>query len=104
MCRLGQESPRMETLQIILIISLTMVALAATAVLVYFIFILKEIRESIEEAKGIIENARKLTNTVVTPLTSIMGLIGGLSKGLNAIKSVADIFDAGEEDEYYEDF
>jgi hypothetical protein len=94
----------METLQILLTISLILVALAAAAVLIYFIFVLKEIRESIEETKGIIENARKLTTTVVTPVASIMSLIGGISKGLNAIRSVTDIFDSGEEDEYYEEF
>jgi hypothetical protein len=94
----------METLQILLTVSLILVALATTAVLIYFIFVLKEIKETIKETKGIIENGRKITTTVVTPLASIMGLIGGLSKGIDAIRSVTDIFNNGEEDEYYEEF
>jgi len=93
----------METLQIILIISLVLVALSASAVLIYFIFILKEVRETLEEAKEIVTNGRKLTTTVVTPITSIMSLLGGLSKGINVVRSVTDIFDDGEED-IYEDY
>ena len=93
----------METLQIILIISLVLVALSASAVLIYFIFILKEVRETLEEAKEIVTNGRKLTTTVVTPIASIMSLLGGLSKGINVVRSVTDIFNDGEED-IYEDY
>lgn len=92
----------METLQIILIISLVLVALSASAVLIYFIFILKEVRETLEEAKEIVSNGRKLTTTVITPIASIMGLLGGLSKGINAIRSVTDIFN--DEEDTYEDY
>lgn len=94
----------METLQIILLISLILVALSASAVLIYFIFILKEARETIEETKKIVRSGRKLTSTVIAPLTSIMGVVSNLSKGIDAIKSVTDIFDSREEDEYYEEY
>ncbi len=91
----------METLQIIQTLSIILVALSASAVFIYFIFVLKEVRETIEETKKIVENGRKLTTTVVAPLTSLMGLVGGLSKGIDAIRSITDIFNH-EEDEYEE--
>ena len=92
----------METLQIILISSLILVALSASAVLIYLIFILKEVKETLEETKEIIKNGRKITTTVVTPLASMMGIIGGLTKGIDVIRSITDIFNGGEEDEYEE--
>lgn len=76
--------------------------LSVSAVLIYFIFVLKEVRETIEETKKIVENGRKLTSSVVTPLTSIMGLVGGITKGIDTIRSLTDIFNRDEEDEYEE--
>ncbi len=96
------RKPKMETLQIIQSISLIVLALAATASVIYFIFVLKEIRGTVEETKEILKNGRKLTTSVVTPLASVMGLIGGLTKGIDAIRSVTDIFNKDEEDEYEE--
>lgn len=92
----------METLQIIQAVSLIVLTLAATAAIIYFIFVLKEVRGTIEETREIIKNGRKLTTSVVAPLTSIMGLVGGLTKGIEAIRSVTDLFNKDEEDEYEE--
>ena len=92
----------METLQIIQAVSLIILTLSAVAAVIYFIFVLKEIRGTIEETKEILKNGRKLTTSVVTPIASIMGLVGGLTKGIDAIRSVTDIFNKDEEDEYEE--
>lgn len=96
------RKPKMETLQIIQAVSLIVLTLAATAAIIYFIFVLKEVRGTIEETREIIKNGRKLTTSVVAPLTSIMGLVGGLTKGIEAIRSVTDLFNKDEEDEYEE--
>jgi uncharacterized protein YoxC len=92
----------METLQIIQSVSLIILTLAAVAAITYLIFVLKEIRGTIEETKEILKNGRKLTTSVVTPAASIMGLLGGLTKGIEAIRSVTDLFSNNEEDEYEE--
>ncbi len=90
----------METLQTILIFSLIILSISFTAVLIYFLFILKEVKGSVEEAKEILKTGRKLTSSVITPVTAIMGILGGLSKGLKTVRSISDIF--GGEDEYEE--
>ena len=92
----------METLQIIQAVSLIVLTLTAVGAIIYFIFVLKEIRGTIEETKEILKNGRKLTTSVVTPVASIMGLVGGLTKGIDAIRSITDIFNKDEEDEYEE--
>lgn len=91
----------METLQIILLSSLVLLTLSASAVFIYFIFVLREVKETIGETKEMIRNGRKITTSVIAPITSIMGLLGGVKKGLDTIRSVTDLFN-NEEDEYEE--
>ena len=97
----------METLQIILTISLLVTSLALTCVLIYLVLTLKEAKETIREAKEILKTARKVTSSVAFPITTVMGVIGGLSKGLKAVRSISSIFDNEEydedEDEGYEE-
>lgn len=92
----------METLQIILIISLIVVCVAAATVLIYFLFILKDVKETVKEMKEISKTGRKITSSIIAPISTVMGLAGGLTKGIGAIRSITDLFNNEEEDEYEE--
>lgn len=87
----------MEILQAILIISLIFLCVTLTSVSIYSVFVLKDLKETLEEAKLILKTGRKITFSVIAPLTAAMGLIGSLTKGIKAVRSISGIFD--EEDE-----
>ena len=96
------RKPKMETLELILIITRILVYIAAAGVLVYIALILKEIRKIVEDAKDVVKVGRDITTSIASPVNSIIGLLSGVTKGINAIKSVTDLFNKGEEDEYEE--
>lgn len=88
----------MEILQIILIISLIILIVSLTAVTLYSIFVLKDLKETLEDTKEIVKTGRKVTSSLVIPLTAIMGIAGSISKGLDAVKSITSAFQ--NEDDY----
>ncbi len=96
----------METLQIILTISLIILCLSFTSVLIYLIFVLKDLRETIEEARDILKTGRKAASSVVMPLSTIMGVVGGISRGIKAVRSITDVFEEKKykEEDDYEDY
>jgi hypothetical protein len=88
----------MEILQIILIIALILLIISLTAVSLYSIFVLKDLKDVLQDAKVIIKTGKNITSSLVIPLTAVMGLAGGLSKGLKAVKSISSMF--ADEDGY----
>ncbi len=92
----------MQTLEIILMITRILLYVVGVGVLIYFVLILKEIREIVEDAKDVVKVGRNITTSIASPVNSVVGLLGGITKGINAIRSVTDLFENKEdEDEEY---
>lgn len=90
----------METLQIILIISLIIFVISLTAVSLYLVFVLKDLKEATANLKEIAKIGRKITSSLAMPMSAIIGIAGGISKG---IKAVGSIVGSIEEDDYDEE-
>ena len=90
----------METLELILIVTRILVYIAVVGVLVYLVLILKEVREMVADAKDVVKVGRNITTSIASPVNSVVSLLSGVAKGINAIRSVTDLFDKGEEGEY----
>ena len=92
----------MQTLEIILMITRILLYVVGVGVLVYFVLILKEVREIVEDAKDVVKVGRNITTSIASPVNSMISLLGGITKGVNAIRSVTDLFEnKEEEDEEY---
>jgi hypothetical protein len=89
----------MEILQLILIVTLILLCVTLTALAVYSIFVLKDMKDTMEDIKEVSKTVRRLSNYVVAPAATIAGLLGGISKGINAVKSISTIFSEDEEEE-----
>ena len=102
---LGNGDPN-ETLEIILIIVKIATYVAVIAVLVYMALILKEVQGIVKEVKEISKTAGKLIRSIAEPINSMAGFIGDITKGVDTLRSLVNIFDKkGKEDEYdYEEY
>lgn len=85
----------MDILQPFLYASLILLVLAFTVVVIYVALILREVKEMTKEAKESMQNIRKVTSTIIAPLSSLGGILAGIGKGIKAIRSISD----EEEDE-----
>jgi uncharacterized protein YoxC len=79
----------MDTLQIILITVLTLLALNLIGVGIYVIIVLKEFRETIKKAN----RALDMANHTAMPMTTIAGIMSGVTQGVKAIKEISNLME-----------
>lgn len=92
-------------LQVILVFILALLTVNLMIVGFYVVTVLKELRETIRKSNTILENVHSVTDSVSNPLTSIAGLLNGLTQGIKAVKSITTLRDVNkdDDDEEYED-
>lgn len=93
----------MEILQVILIVTLILLCITLTALAVYSIFVLKDMKEALENAKEVSKTVRKLSNYVVAPMMTVASLLGSVTKGLRTVKNISSMFNENEDDEEEEE-
>jgi heme/copper-type cytochrome/quinol oxidase subunit 2 len=89
----------MEILQLVLIVTLILLCVTLTALAVYCIFVLKDVKESVEDVKEVSKTVRRLSNYIIAPAATIVSLLGGVTRGINAVKSISSILSEDEEEE-----
>lgn len=80
-------------IQGILIFILAVLTVNLIAVGIYVILVLKDFRETIKKANSVLDNVHEVTDMVANPITSLAGIIAGVSQGVKAIKSISTLFD-----------
>lgn len=83
-------------IQGILIFILAVLTVNLIAVGIYVILVLKDFRETIKKANSVLDNVHEVTNMVANPITSLAGVIAGVTQGVRAIKSISTLFDERE--------
>lgn len=78
-------------IQTILIFILMLLALNLIGVGVYVVLVLKEFRETLKKANLVLDNVHDVTDVVANPITTIAGLIAGVSQGVKAVKSISSL-------------
>ena len=71
-------------LQILLIFILAILTVTLVVVGIYVVFVLKDLRETIQKTNTILSDVESLTNAVSNPVSIITGAI----KGFNAFKNL----------------
>lgn len=85
-------------LQIVLIFILALLTLNLMVVGFYVILVLKEFRETVKKSNAVLDNVHKVSDAVSNPITSLAGLVTGITEGVKAVKSITSLIDRGEED------
>ena len=80
-------------IQGILIFILALLTLNLIAVGIYLILVLKEFRETIKKANLVLDNVHEVTDAVANPITTIAGIISGVTNSIKAVKSISTLID-----------
>jgi hypothetical protein len=78
-------------IQTILIFILALLTINLIAVGIYVILVLREFRETLKKANGVLDNVHDVTDAVANPVTTIAGIITGVSQGVKAVKSISSL-------------
>ncbi len=87
----------MSTLEIISIIAIVVLMGNITALTVYIIFILKEVRMTVNKSNQILDDVHTTTSIISNPMTILAGIINGVTGIMAAKKSASTIFSRKKE-------
>lgn len=86
----------MEILQATLYVTIILLCTSLTVFVIYAVFLLKEVKETVDEANKVVGAVSGIITAVLTPISTLVGVLTGITKGARAIKSLG-IFDGEEE-------
>lgn len=86
-------------IQIILIVILAILTINLIAVGIYVILVLRDFRETVKKANEVLDNVHQVTDIVANPITTIAGIIAGVTKGVRAVKAISSLVEGKDEDE-----
>ncbi len=85
-------------IQIILIVILAILTINLIAVGVYVILVLRDFRETVKKANEVLDNVHQVTDIVANPITTIAGIIAGVTKGVRAVRAISSLVEKDEEE------
>lgn len=86
-------------IQVVLIFILALLTINLVIVGVYVVLVLKELRETIRRANGILDNAGNLTDFLANPMSAFSGILETLIKGYRAVQEVRSIRSLHDEED-----
>jgi hypothetical protein len=87
----------MNTVQIVTIIFLVVTIIDITAVSVYLILFLRDLRTTTQETNDTIKDVRRITGAISSPLATVAGLLENVARGTKAFKAISNFFERNEE-------
>ena len=86
-------------IQTILVILLAILTINLIAVGIYVVLVLKEFRETVKKANLVLDNVHEVTDAVASPITSIAGIIAGVTESVRAVKAISSLIDGSSKEE-----
>ncbi|OGC70336.1 hypothetical protein A2415_05170 [candidate division WWE3 bacterium RIFOXYC1_FULL_39_7] len=86
-------------IQTILVFLLAILTVNLIAVGIYVILVLKEFRETVKKANMVLDNVHEVTDAVASPITSIAGIIAGVTESVKAVKAISSLIDGSNKEE-----
>jgi hypothetical protein len=85
-------------IQTILIFVLLVATVNLIAVGIYVILVLRDFRETIHKANGVLDNVHNVTGMVNNPITSIASIIAGVTRGVKAVREISSLIGSKDDD------
>lgn len=86
-------------IQTILVFILGILTINLIAVGIYVILVLREFRETVKKANYVLDNVNGFTDAIVNPISTIAGIISGVTESVRAVKQISSLMDSSEKDE-----
>lgn len=77
--------------QLAFVILVALLTGSAIVVSIYVVFVLKDLRCTVQKANSILDDAQEVTDSVKRPVSSIMSLVDGAVRGIKTAKGVKSI-------------
>ena len=61
--------------------------------------VLRDFRETVKKANEVLDNVHQVTDIVANPVTTIAGIIAGVTKGVRAVRAISSLVESKEDDE-----
>ncbi|KKS31241.1 hypothetical protein A2380_02425 [candidate division WWE3 bacterium RIFOXYB1_FULL_43_24] len=88
----------MNAVQITTIIALIVLIIDATAITVFLVLFLKDLRTTAQDADKTLKDVRHITSAVGGPVAVAAGLLENVARGTKAFKIISSIFNKKEEE------
>jgi hypothetical protein len=85
--------------QTLLVIVITALTILLTFIGVQIIYILREIRRSIEKVNKMLDDAGMITESIAHPIAGLGGMIDGLKSGVKAIEVIGNFLTKKKKEE-----
>jgi len=86
-------------IQIAFVVLIALLTGSAIVVSAYVIFVLKDVRGTIQKANVILDDAQRVTSAVKNPIVSVMSIADSVVKGIRTAKGISSIVSSwGKED------
>ncbi len=78
-------------IQIVLVFILAVLTVNLVFVGIYLVLVLKEFRETIKKANGVLDNIGQVTDIVSNPLMVVSGIVSALTQVAKAVRSIKPV-------------
>jgi len=93
----------MELLEIITIIILSIFGLSLISITVLTVLILNQVFKISKKLSKTSENIEAFSNSLANPITTLMGVIGGIAEGKNILEKVKKFLKKEQGEKIYEE-
>jgi hypothetical protein len=84
-------------IQTVLVFILAVLTINLIIVGVYIILVLREFRETVRKANYVLDNVNGFTDAIVNPITTIAGIISGVTESVKAVKQISSLMEKEED-------
>lgn len=80
-------------IQVLLVISLSVLVVCVVAVSIYLVVILKEFKQTIQKINGVLESTDGIKSLFVNPASAIVNFISTIAETVKTVRSIRTIAD-----------
>jgi len=85
-------------IQLLLVFILSLLTVNLIIVGVYVVLVLREFRQTLKKANGVLADVESITNAVTNPLSALSGIFAAVLEGVKVVKSIRGVSSISKDD------
>ena len=86
-------------IQLLLVFILSLLTVNLIIVGVYVVLVLREFRQTLKKANGVLDDVESITNAVTNPLSALSGIFAAILEGAKVVKSIRGVSSISKDDD-----